>query len=283
MSLNKPFSTVSQDYDEDDVLASGDEVYENVTTTENIQHVCEKTDTMSLTDAIPSSETQDVPMPFVPPLHNHQNIPPSTSHDTSFNKPPLNVTSQPKEKNPTIPPPPKDSPHNKRKKPRAPSTDSSSSSSSHSSQHRRSRSMHVPRDSHKRKKHSQHRDSPHHKDSENSTSRHSQPPTRSKTPPTTSHRSYPPRYYPTSRHPSDTGNRHSHHPSSGRETNRQRTPEIRDNNTRPTRPRRCFNCGKPGHLKKECRQPRRRLKTPQNQRAHCFVFKAPITNLHIHK
>ena len=56
-----------------------------------------------------------------------------------------------------------------------------------------------------------------------------------------------------------------------------------DNSRQPTRPHRCFNCGKPGHLQRQCREPRRRIKRAQNHKPPTFVFKAPITNLHIHK
>ncbi|XP_068692811.1 cyclin-T2-like [Montipora foliosa] len=285
MSLNKPFSTVLQDYNEEAILASGDELYVNVTTPANIRDVCEKTDTMSLRDPIPASETEDVHMTSVSPSHNRQITPPRTFQDTSSDTLPLDVSSHNKQINPTIPPPPpKDSLHNNKRTPRASSTDSSSSASSHSSKHRRSRSMHVPRDSHKRK-HSSHRHSKHHKHSRHSTPRHSPspPPRRHSPPPTVPGRSNTSRHNSISRHTSNTANKHSHHASSGRDTPRQRTPEIRDNNTRTPRVQRCFNCGRPGHMKKDCRQPRRRLKTAQNQRAQCFVFKAPITNLHIHK
>ncbi|XP_068759126.1 cyclin-L1-like [Montipora capricornis] len=184
MSLSKPLSTELDDYNEDAVLASGDKVYQNVTTAANIRDVCQKTDMMSLRDPIPLSETQDVHMTPVSPSHNRQNTPPRTLHDTSSDTPPLNVTSHSKQKNATIPPPPKDSLHNKNRSSRASSTDSSSSASSHSSKHRRSRSMHVPRDSHKRKHHTPHTHSKHRKHSEHSTPRHSRSRTRSKTPPT---------------------------------------------------------------------------------------------------
>lgn len=70
MFVNKLFLIVFEDYNEEVILVSGDELYVNFMIVVNIWDVCEKIDMMFLRDVVLVFEIEDVYMIFVFLLYN---------------------------------------------------------------------------------------------------------------------------------------------------------------------------------------------------------------------
>ncbi|XP_068671271.1 serine-rich adhesin for platelets-like [Montipora capricornis] len=132
MSLvNELISEIDQQR-EDEVLRSDNE-YDTAASVNTMGDVCARTDTLSLIDSAIANITQDVTMTPVNSIDDPKNIPPTTSHNTTYNTSVSKTTSDPKGKHPLSSTSATNHTNNKRKQTRSPSSDSSSSSSSQSS------------------------------------------------------------------------------------------------------------------------------------------------------